>query len=342
MMELSVKKSNHLKAMAILMMLWLHLFNVNYKGLYNPAILVAGQPLSFYISIFCDACVPIFAFVSGYGLYYKYQKKKDFFARENRFRLKKMYLNLWIVILLFPILLGLFLQAPQYPGSILKILMNSTAIQTSYSGIWWYFTTYVLIVLSSKFLFYLLDRYSTYVVFVMSFVLYLIAFYFRVYKTDLFSNEVLKWFHNQGARYGLVQFEFLLGAIALKHQWITKFSKLYSKIKLGTVVGIILIIFMFITRCFVPNLFVAPLCAIAFTLVWNNLKLGRFIERSLDFLSVHSTNVWLCHSFFYAAFFRDFIYSPNLPIFIFVLLLSCSLLGSFVINFFYNRLQKYF
>lgn len=72
--EISIQKSSQLKAVAILMMLCLHLFNRPYNGLFEPLLFIGTQPLSYYISLFCDACVPIFCFVSGYGFYYKFQK----------------------------------------------------------------------------------------------------------------------------------------------------------------------------------------------------------------------------------------------------------------------------
>jgi len=71
-MKITLRQTSHLKAIAILMMLGLHLFNRDYSGLFQPLIFVGKEPLSYYISLFCDACVPIFAFVSGYGLYYSY------------------------------------------------------------------------------------------------------------------------------------------------------------------------------------------------------------------------------------------------------------------------------
>jgi len=89
------------------MMLFLHLFNtLDYQNLF--------QPLVYYLSLFGDACVPIFAFVSGYGLYYKYSKSTATYSKDNVVRLKKLYLNYWIIILLFPVALGFVLQFTGY------------------------------------------------------------------------------------------------------------------------------------------------------------------------------------------------------------------------------------
>ena len=92
-MPITIQKSNQLKVIAILMMLGLHLFNRDYKGLFMPLVFIGEQPLTYYISLFCDACVPIFAFVSGYGLYYKYIQTKTEFRKGNYVRLKKLYIN---------------------------------------------------------------------------------------------------------------------------------------------------------------------------------------------------------------------------------------------------------
>lgn len=340
-MEITIKQSNYLKVIAILMMLCLHLFNREYKGLFQPLIFIGEKPFSYYISLFCDACVPIFAFVSGYGLYYKYIKNTQVFFSGNIERLKKLYLNLWIVILIFPILLGLLLQKSGFPGSLAKLMMNLTAIRVSYSSIWWYFTTYVLVVMTSPFLFYVTKKYNSIAVLTLSFVVYLIAFYFRVYKTEIFTNDILKWIHFQSARYGLVQFEFLLGALALKDYWNHRFAKVFGKVKFKNTAAIILIIVLIVIRALLPNFFFSPFSALAFILVWNQISIGKWMTVCLDFFTPHATNIWLCHSFFYTTFFKEFIYSPELPILIFFLLLICSLISSWIINYFYNKFQRY-
>jgi len=127
-LEITVRQSNQLKAIAILMMLCLHLFNRNHKGLFEPLLFIGKQPLSYYISLFCEACVPVFAFVSGYGLYYKYQQDSSVFGRDNFKRLKKLYLNYWIIILIFPVILGLILKFPGYPGSWEKLVLNLSGL----------------------------------------------------------------------------------------------------------------------------------------------------------------------------------------------------------------------
>lgn len=105
------------------MMLFLHLFNRDYNNLFHPVIFIAGKPLSYYLSLFSDACVPIFAFVSGYGLYFTFKKDAEIYFKNNFKRLKKLYFNYWIILLIFPVILGYIIKPDSYPGSITNLLL---------------------------------------------------------------------------------------------------------------------------------------------------------------------------------------------------------------------------
>jgi len=64
-----------LKGVAILMMLWLHLFHhADWYSRATPLVFVCGKPLVSWIS---NATNPVyfFTFLSGYGLYLSYKKK---------------------------------------------------------------------------------------------------------------------------------------------------------------------------------------------------------------------------------------------------------------------------
>lgn len=345
-MPITLQQSNQLKAIGVLMMLFLHLFNnLDYQnGLYQPIIFIGEKPLVYYISFFTDACVPIFAFVSGYGLYYKYQSKKSTYRSANWLRLKKLYLNLWLVILVFAVILGLVMNKDGYPGSLEKLLWNLSGIRLSYSFIWWYFTTYVFVVLASPLLFYLLDRYNFFLVFLMSFLLYVIGYYFRIFNTEIFTHPLLQYFHNQGARFCLVQFEFMLGAFLLKYRWIDFLNSIFNCESFSRTqknsIGCVLILALILFHALVPSLFISPFIALAFIIVWVFMSPGTVINKILDHVATHSTNIWLIHSFFYITYFKAFIFGMRYPLLIFILLVVCSLLSSYVINYFYKKLER--
>lgn len=84
-MKLSIDDSNALKGIAILMMLWHHLFYYS-NGSFND-IYINGYGLAKTSALACKVCVAIFVFVSGYGLMEKYKdqhqsRMKHFYRRH--------------------------------------------------------------------------------------------------------------------------------------------------------------------------------------------------------------------------------------------------------------------
>ena len=331
-MQISIQQSKHLQAVAILMMLFLHLFNRSHENLFSPLLFIGDLPLSYYISLFCDSCVPIFAFVSGYGLYYKYLNNKGSFNRDNLLRLKKMYINYWVVLLLFAVILGLLLSKEGYPGDLMKFLGNVTAFNPSYNGAWWFFTIYVLFILTSRFWFYLLDKIHPILYIVMLFVLYLVGFYFRIYNSDLFSNIYLHYFHTQSALFFCTLFQFMLGAFALKYNDSCKFLIKSNNFLVNNLIFIIGVFVLIIIHAFIPNFVIAPFIGIIFIALFINIKLPNFISKLLDALSVHTTNMWLIHMFFYLIYFQDKIYRLKFPLIIYLALIILCLISSIVVN----------
>jgi len=287
---LTLQKSNQLKAIAILMMLCLHLFNtLDYSGLFQPILFVGSKPVIFYISLFCDACVPIFAFVSGYGLYYKYKKSPQTFMKDNFIRLKKLYLNYWVIIVLFAVLLGWILGDPNYPGTIRKLLLNLSGLDGSYNGAWWFFTIYVFFVLSSSFWFKVLDRLSFWLLLPLLIGVYFAGFYLRIYKADLFIGQgvMVNWFYNKFYLFFCTLPQFLIGAFVIKYKWADRIKLLVSKIKYVNLLGFILIAGLIVFHGIVPNFVIAPFLGLAFILIYAQMKLPRWSNSFFDFMAPH-------------------------------------------------------
>lgn len=262
---ISIQQSNHLKSIAILMMICLHLFNtLDYEGLFEPLLYIGSKPLIYYISLFCDACVPIFAFVSGYGLYFKFQQNQSAYWTDNLKRLKKLYLNYWIIVFLFPVTLGLLLHKEGYPGSMFTLIENLLAINISYNGAWWFFTIYVLFVLTSSFWFKLLDRTNPYCYLLVFLCLYFISFYIRVYKSSNYSVPIFNRFHTQAALYGCTLFQFMLGAFAFRFNWNIICVNFLKSIQNKAVLFVFGTILLLIGHGLVTNFIIAPFTALVF------------------------------------------------------------------------------
>lgn len=336
-MPITPQQSNHLKSIAILMMLFLHLFNREWQGSFTPLIFIGAHPLSYYISLFSDACLPIFAFVSGYGLYYKYRQNKISFKNENPRRLKKLYVNYWIVLLLFPVILGLITGKEGYPGTLVKFVLNASGFDTTYNGSWWFFTSYILFVLTSSYWFRLLDKVNLYIYVAVLLFAYLVAFFLKYDHSDL-ENDLLRWFREQLVSYFFTLFQFMLGAFAMKYRWNEMAAAISRYIKHVNFTAGLVFILITVLHGFIPNSVIAPFTALVFIFTFLQMKLPTYVNKGLDFFSPHSTNLWLTHMFFYLIFFPTFIYSFEYVPLIFIALVLLCIMSSYIINFLFKKI----
>jgi peptidoglycan/LPS O-acetylase OafA/YrhL len=99
----SKDETNSLKGVAILFMLFYHLFFVlTTKSMYDSLIYIGNKPLPYLLSI-CTYPVDFFIILSGYGLYISYCKGKNNNVKRNI----KLYIHYWITLLIF-VTLGYF------------------------------------------------------------------------------------------------------------------------------------------------------------------------------------------------------------------------------------------
>lgn len=87
---MSKEQSTIIKGIAILMMLWYHLFGIsNLESLCTPLLYIHGKSFAAYIA---NACYPVsfFLILSGYGLTYIYHNKL-LTANSQSKRLLKAY-----------------------------------------------------------------------------------------------------------------------------------------------------------------------------------------------------------------------------------------------------------
>jgi len=90
----------------------------------------------------------------------------------------------------------------------------------------------------------------------------------------------------------------------------------------------------------IPNSFVNLYIAVAFIVCFASLRRSGWLDKLLEFLGKHSTNIWLIHTFFCYYLFKDFIYSFKYPALIFIVLLLCSLAASYIVNLIYVPINK--
>ena len=343
-MELTKKQVSITKGVAILFMLLLHLFcTKDYQGLFTPLIIIKGVPLVYYLALFGDCCVAIYCFCSGYGLMCTYKNNPDEYNKRNAKRILKLYINFWIIILLFVVLLGYLTgNSATYPGNIKIFLLNVTAISVSYNGAWWFLTTYIILVLLSKFINKVVQRYNNVLITLIVFVIYCICYVQRIKVVITFTNPVLNWAITQTALLGTSLFPFVVGAIFADKKIYSFIYNKVNNIKFKNILCIVGILFMIVCHGFVQTLFVAVFTGIAFIVLFNLIDNPNPLDKLLYYLSDHSTNMWLIHMFFYMVYFKSLVFMPKYPVLIFIWLVILCIIASYLIKFLYTSIINIF
>lgn len=312
-MELSKNQVKITKGIAILFMLLLHLFCTKaYQGLYTPLVFIEDTPLVYYLALFGDCCVAIYCFCSGYGLLISYKNNNEKYIKNNLIRIFKLYVNYWIILFIFVLFMGPIMRmSDMYPGNLKKFILTFTGIDPAYNGAWWFFTTYIILVLISP-----------------------------IINKIIFDNEILNWGIRQIALLGTSQLPFIVGCVFAYKKIYSKLYSISNKIKYKNTLGILIITLMIIAHGIVQTLFVAVFIGIVFICVFNLMEKPKWINRLLDYLGNHSTNMWLIHMFFYMIYFKNLVYGAKYSFLIFPWLIILFLISSYIVNFIYNKIMK--
>ena len=157
------KQSAVLQGVAILMMVYHHLFSFAVE--YDSLLPFVQADTARRMAWFCKLCVGIFAFVSGYGIYYvlKSRQEERFWGRlltEYRgmlLRILRLYGKMWLVLAIYMWIFFGLLRQPFMPE---QLLGNLTALNPTYNGAWWYVEQYAKILLVLPLLDLLLTRFE--------------------------------------------------------------------------------------------------------------------------------------------------------------------------------------
>jgi len=337
-MELTRKQVNITKGMAILFMLLLHLFcTKEYSGLFQPLIMAGDVPLIYYFALFGDCCVAIYCFCSGYGLFISYKNNKVTYIKNNFIRLFKLYINYWIILFIFVVVMGFIMRKPNiYPGNFKTFTLTFLAIDPAYNGAWWFITTYIILVLISPVINNMIIKQNSILIIVISMAIYLVAYVQIIRGIIVLDNEVLSWIIRQSALLGTSLLPYVVEGLFANKKTYSELYKIFNKIKLKNILGVALILLMIIGHGFIQTLLIAPFTGIVFICIFNLLDKPRWLNNLLSYIIKHSTNMWLTHMFFYMIFFKELVFAPKYPILIYIWLVILCILSSNVINLIYK------
>lgn len=341
-MEISKNDTKILKGVAILFMLLLHLFGMKeVDGLYETFPTINSVPLIYYIGLFGDACVPIYCFVSGYGLFVVLTKEQKSSPMKNFMRIFKLLVNFWIVLIVFIVVGFLAGKMEAFQGGLAEFLLNFFVLSNSYNGAWWFLQTYIILVTLAPLLVKLVKKSNFIILLLLTGIIYLLTYVQRIkHVLDFGDNTVIYMFINTIVLVGTSLLPFIVGAIFAKEK---VYSKLHGKVSSLSYKNILCgagIVMLVIIHSIYESMIIAPFTAIAFICLFNLMNKSLLMEKLFTFLGDHSTNIWLTHMFFYMTIFPELTFAPKYPILIFAWLLILCLVSSYGINFIYKPIIR--
>lgn len=308
-----------IKGVAVLCMIFYHLFAFPTKMPIENIQPWMGTPITKAFQI----CVPIFLFMSGYGLQCIAMKKKITFISIGE-RLQKLYINFWWVAIPF-ITIGLIIH--YYSIQPLdNLLLNLLGLKSSFNGTWWFYYLYVELLI----LFYFINKINVkkkgYIT-IMLFTLFIT----RYLSSLLPSNEELLILRHIKMILNYLNI-FMLGIFFVKYDI---FSWMSNSLKLNkTFIQPFLIIVPLLIRAYIPfmgitELFIIPLFLLGIANLCNHSNIG---SRVLSFFGTHSMNLWLIHSFFISYYLKKITFITQSPLIMFITVVGCSLCCSLIIE----------
>ena len=334
--ELSISDTTMAKGIAILFMLFLHLFaNNDLQKNYDIALNIFDKPLIYYIAVFCSCCVPIYFFLSGYALYLKY----EITGKVRKFGLVKLMINYWTILLLTCLTGYFFGISSQIPGSITKFLLNFFIIGEKYSGVWWFIQTYVILVVLTPFIFKIVKNSNSLFLLIISGFIYFLSFIIDVKSIFIFDNNTINEIRNAILLLSTSQFSFVVGAIFYKNRVFSKIIINRGKnTKMKNIIISLLILLEILLTGYTEQYIIRPLSGILFLCLFYMIDLAPVIKNVFSFFGKHSTNIWLTHMLIYATFIPQIVFFSKSPIVVYLWLIILSLMTSFLVNIIYKPL----
>lgn len=332
------RESNILKCVAIMLMLFHHLFmyaaEPDYPALVygpllsNPWRLASAGQLS-------KLCVTLFVFVTAYGTTKSYLRddmsNDGRLAEKSTQRLVKLLVNFQFVYIIAFALCPLggkswfTLYSPSRLENLAYAFFDfmglSYILQTpSYNSAWWYMSFAITLVLLLPWLIKLCRRYGFFVL--------------------LPGLLLVRWLEVEFVlfRYLLIT---LLGIVLAEYGIVERIRDWYDRAMLPAKAGVLLLclgvtgavsILWLRAGDNLLDIYEALLCLLVSLLTL--LVLGRipYVNRAAEFVGRHSMNMFFIHAFIYQNWFYDFTYSLKYPTLIYLFLFASSLAASVLIE----------
>lgn len=320
------RESEVIKGIAILFLLFLHLFGDpgDVEKLRN-FLYIDGVPLTTYLSRITSA-VYIFLFVSGYGLYKAYEKSRVLF-RDNGRRILRLYIHYWIVMVLWLLCGALVTAGSHYWGDVRALISNATAYDTSWNFPAWFIAPYCVAALASPLWCKFVDRSPrTAAVVALAGGFLVLVFLFRVLYPFYVELPPYVMIPTRSLDFIAVM---MIGAFFARKELFSRIKYFFSnrQFLLFVLLMIVMCVRASTSRIIFHREYMLTLIVLLVAVKWP-----KPISAFLEDMGRRSTTMWLCHAFFCYYFLKDLLYSLGHPAVVYVVLVGVSYLVAVLID----------
>jgi len=318
--KFDVSITNASKGMALMLILWHHLFYEKPEMGF----------VVFQTALLAKVCVGIYVVLSGYGLAESVKKKGLELGAFYKRRLLKLYMNYWLIALIFVPIGVWFMERSLasvygehvFQGFMLQMLgiHMFTWVGYGYNATWWFMSLIIVLYAIFPLVNFLTKKYHLWF---LAFCAWLLFFPIPLVNDWIFPFAVgvylsqkdgfvklLIWLDKQGkARF------ITLAILTVCVAWYRQNGWLFDSVRADTFFAILLILWTTELVVFSP-----------------------LAKKAFEFVGVHSFNIFLFHTFIYYYYFPDFIYSFHYPVMIFAVLLGVCLVVSVGIESFKKKI----
>ena len=330
MMTFDKRQTNIAKGVAVLLLLWHHLFYNDPKnyGKFISILKIDNVPIECVIAGSCKVCVAIFLLLSGYGLYRSYQNFCNETIGNNRIAVKKdfkfvwnhwikMMSGYWFIYIIF-VPMGMFfgrsfltyygLNPIYYLTEFLGLTYLFFEYNAIFNATWWFMSVIIVLYI----IFPLLHKLLTW----QSEITLSLSILFMFVNIP-FLHDINYWFA-----------PFVFGMYISKHNLFSKILTLCDTLLKRISLSILLIVVsLYIRITFLKNavyfdaFFAFAIILFSYMVLSNIPKLSK----SFEILGKHSANIFMFHTFIYSYYFQPIIYFSRYSLLIYIFMVLVCL-----------------
>lgn len=314
---MSREESKMMQGVAILIMIFFHLFNPHDSTQYTGSVL--GRIATGHNP------VPFFVLLSGYGLY-KLNTRNG--GRTSFSRCYKLYLRYWYVLSFF-LFFSYCLGNHRYDLSPTTFISNYLGLISTYYLPSWFILPYCMLVVLYPYIFRILDKLPPIQSLILAYAIYL--FSASLTRLPLFQGNIFQVFY--------ILFPFCLGALMAKTNFVEKTYKWLNQypvfLSWGILFSAVIIRYFFISGAF--QSFYAATVITSFVAILRRQKMCNTI---LTYLGKASFYMWMIHAWICWYLFREEVYSLRNPLLIYLSVVITSYILSVAFSKLYKMVSK--